>query len=301
MKTSAWPPAAPLAARAALSAALAALAGAESPTLTAQALLAHVLGITRSRLLAHPELPVAPDQRAAYEQLVARAALGEPLAYLTGQREFHGLDFLVEPGVLVPRPETELLVDLALARRPGRILDVGTGSGCIAVALAANLPQAVITAVDLSPAALAVARRNARRHGVLGRLTFLESDLLSALPASSLPAPGRPASSFQLIAANLPYVDRGALCDLPVARHEPWLALDGGPGGLALVGRLLRQAGPWLAPGGALLLEIGAGQGPAAQSLAYAAFPAARCQVHPDLAGHDRVLEVALPGPVRPA
>jgi release factor glutamine methyltransferase len=301
----------------ALSAATALLttAGADSPALTAQVLLAHVLGLSRTRLLAHPELPLSSAQQAEVDRLIARAALGEPLAYLTGTREFYGLDFAVEPGILVPRPETELLVDLALARRPQRLLDVGTGSGCIAVALAVHLPGALLTALDLSPAALDLARRNALRHSVAARLTLLESDLLSALlpsssahpPASSLQPPASsfqpPASSFHLLTANLPYIDRAALAALPVARHEPGLALDGGPGGLVLVGRLLRQVAQWpasaaplLAPGAALLLEIGAGQGRGALALARAALPAAQCRLHPDPAGHDRVLEIILPG-----
>jgi release factor glutamine methyltransferase len=294
-----------------LSAATAALtaAGADSPALTAQVLLARVLGLSRARLLAHPELPVSSAQQAEYDRLIARAALGEPLAYLTGRREFYGLDFAVEPGVLVPRPETELLVALALARRPQHILDVGTGTGCIAIALAVHLPGATVTALDLSPAALTVARRNAARHGVTPRLTLLESDLLSALSPASHLSPltshlSPLTSNFHLLTANLPYIPRADLPGLPVARHEPWLALDGGPGGLMLVARLLRQVAQWpahalpvLAPGAALLLEIGAGQGPAALALARAAFPAAQSRIHPDFAGHDRVLEVLLPGP----
>jgi release factor glutamine methyltransferase len=293
-------------------------AGADSPALTAQVLLAHVLGRSRAHLLAHPELTLFSAQQAEYDRLVARAALGEPLAYLTGSREFYGLDFAVEPGVLVPRPETELLVELALARRPQRILDVGTGTGCIAIALAVHLRSAVVTALDLSPAALALAGRNAAQLGVASRLTLLESDLLSTLlppptsfqpptsglqlPVSSLQPPTT-SFAFDLVVANLPYIDRTELASLPVARHEPWLALDGGPGGLVLVGRLLRQVARWppqavplFAPGAALLLEIGAGQGPAALALARSALPSTETRIHPDLAGHDRVLEISLPG-----
>jgi release factor glutamine methyltransferase len=291
-----------------------AAAGVDSSSLTAQVLLAHVLGLSRTQLLARLELAISPAQQAEVDRLIARAAVGEPLAYLTGLREFYGLDFAVEPGVLVPRPETELLVALALARRPQRILDVGTGSGCIAVTLAHHLPGAAVTALDLSPAALALARRNAAQHNVASRLTLMESDLLAALlpPPSSALSPrashlSRP--PFHLLAANLPYIDRASLRGLPVARHEPWLALDGGPSGLVLVDRLLRQVARWpapaaplLAPGAALLLEIGAGQGPAALALARAVFPAAQARLHPDFAGHDRVLELVLPGPaVEPA
>jgi release factor glutamine methyltransferase len=238
--------------------------------------------------LAHPEAPVTAEQGAAFGQLFARAATGEPLAYLTGQREFYGLDFFVDRRVLVPRPETELLVDFARSLRPKRALDVGTGSGCIAVALAVTLPRAIITATDVSSDALEVARRNVERHGVAGRIEFLQSDLLGAWPAEASSAePG-----FDLVCANLPYIERDELRDLPVSRHEPWLALDGGPGGLELIERLLREASRVLAPTGALLLEIGASQGTAAAGLARGAFPEARVTVERDLAGLDRLLVV---------
>jgi len=264
------------------------LAAVEDGAITASALLGHVLGLTRAQVLARPEQVLTPEQAAAFEALVARAAAGEPLAYLTGRREFYGLDFEIDPAVLVPRPETELLVDRALATQPARVLDVGTGSGCIAVTLAVRLPQAAITASDLSPAALALANRNAQRQGVATRITFVHSDLLEAFlpPASNFQPP------FNLIAANLPYIDTDELGTLPVARFEPRLALDGGPGGLTLVARLLRQAPAVLAPGGRLLLEIGARQGPAALDLAYAAFPSAAVRVQRDLAGLDRLLVV---------
>ncbi len=163
-----------------LAAAQHALAGTDAAALTAQVLLAHVTGLTRTQVLARPELPLTPEQRQRFAALVARAAAGEPLAYLTGQREFYGLDFWVNQHVLVPRPETELLVDLAVPHRPSRVLDVGTGSGCLAVSLAARLPAAAVTAVDISPQALALARRNAERHGVQPRVAFILSDLLDA-------------------------------------------------------------------------------------------------------------------------
>jgi release factor glutamine methyltransferase len=263
---------------------------AEAPTLTAQALLAHVLGLTRTQLLAQPERPLSAAEQAAFAAALERAAAGEPLAYLLGQREFYGLEFEVGPTVLVPRPETELLVDLARARRPRRALDVGTGSGCIAVALAVSAPGVQVTALDVSAAALAVARRNAARHGVAERVTFIESDLLAALK----PAPG-----YDLLCANLPYIDTTELSGLPVAAHEPALALDGGPGGLAVIARLLAQAPAYLTPGAALLLEIGATQGAAATALARAAFPGARVTVERDLAGLERVVVVATDGAAR--
>lgn len=273
--------------RAALLGATAALAATDAPALTAQLLLGAVLGLDRTQVLTQPERPLSAAEQAAFERLVARAAAGEPLAYLLGRREFYGLSFEVTPYVLVPRPETELLVDLARALNPKRVLDVGTGSGCIAVALAVNVPDAAITALDLSPEALAVAQGNAETHGVSDRITFRHSDLLAALePAAPV---------FDLLCANLPYIDTTELHTLPVAAHEPALALDGGPGGLVLVARLLAQAGPHLAPGAALLLEIGATQGPAAAALAQQAFPAAAVGVARDLAGLDRVLTITLP------
>jgi release factor glutamine methyltransferase len=264
------------------------LATLDDAALTAEALLAHVLGLSRAQLWAHPEAPVTAEQGAAFDHLLARAALGEPLAYLTGRREFYGLDFFVDRRVLVPRPETELLVDFARSLRPRRALDVGTGSGCIAVALAVSLPQAAITATDVSSDALEIARRNAGRHGVAGRIEFFQSDLLAAWPAAAPTVePG-----FDLICANLPYIDRDELRDLPVSRHEPWLALDGGRGGLELIERLLRRAPRVLAPKAAVLLEIGASQATSAAVLARGAFPEARVTVERDLAGLDRLLVV---------
>ncbi len=287
----------------ALQAARVQLATLDDGDVTAAALLARVTGLTRTQILARPEAPLTAEQSAAFAGLVARAALGEPLAYLTGQREFYGLEFEVDPRVLVPRPETERLVDLALAARPRRVLDVGTGSGCIAVTLAVHLPQAALVATDLSPQALAVARRNAERHGVADRIQFIQSDLLDfwLVPASSLYVGTGGSltshlspliSQFDLIAANLPYIDRAALPGLPVAHFEPRLALDGGPGGLTLVERLLAQAPGLLAAEGRLLLEIGADQGPAALRLARAAFPEAEARVERDLAGLGRVLAI---------
>jgi release factor glutamine methyltransferase len=264
------------------------LGGLDDAEVTAEALLAHVLGLSRAQLWAHREAAVTAEQGAAFQQLLARAAAGEPLAYLTGQREFYGLDFLVDRRVLVPRPETELLVDFARSLGPKRALDVGTGSGCIAVALAVSLPQAAVMASDVSAVALELAQRNAERHGVAGRIDFLQSDLLAACMT---PAFGvQPA--FDLICANLPYIDRDVLRGLPVSQHEPWLALDGGRDGLELIKRLLHEAPRLLAPEGAVLLEIGAGQGAKAGGAARDAFPAAQVTVERDLAGLDRLLVV---------
>lgn len=263
------------------------------PRLEAEVLLADVLDASRAVLIAHHECSLTPTQRARYQALVRRRAVDYPLPYLTGRLEFYGLEFEVTPEVLIPRPETETLVELALARQPASAVDVGTGSGCIAVSLAVHLPEATIYATEISPAALAVARRNAQRHGVAERVRLLAGDLLS-------PCPG----PVDLIVSNPPYVSTGEWASLPasVREYEPSLALDGGPDGLDVVRRLLAQAPAALAgplptegrPGGALLIEIGAGQGEAAANLARTFFPQATVRVLPDLAGRDRVLEIQI-------
>jgi release factor glutamine methyltransferase len=275
----------------------------ESARLEAEILLAHILGLSRADLYAYPELTLPTDQLTDYQALINRRLRGEPLPYLTGQIEFYGLDFAVDARVLVPRSETETLVDLALktlrsahrhCKRSGAgpplapaptfrlsLADVGTGSGCVAVALAVHAPHVHIYALDLSTDALAVARTNAARHGVVDRITFLESDLLTALP-----------EAVDLIVANLPYVatDEWSMLPPEVGKHEPPLALDGGPGGLSVIRRLLDQATAQLRPSGALLAEIGASQGLAVLRMAHHAFPGADITLHADLAGRDRVL-----------
>lgn len=264
------------------------LAAADSPRLDAELLLAHVLQVPRAQLWARPERLLTPDEQASYRGLVTRRIAGEPLPYITGWIEFYGLEFAVDPRVLIPRPETETLIDLALAWqaeaacRVLEVADVGTGSGCIAIALAhAWHAQAHIYALDLSTEALAVARANAERHGVAGRISFVQSDLLLALPCP-----------VDLIVSNPPYVAAGDPLPQPVREHEPCLALDGGADGLDLIRRLLIQAPDYLRPGGAMLIEIGAAQGATVLDLARSAFPQAEVIVHLDLAGLDRVLMV---------
>ncbi len=258
-----------------------------SEPLDAPLLLAHVLGCERAALLAHPQRPLTPVQSAEFRALVERRANGIPVAYLTGERAFFDLTLIVTPDVLIPRPETEHLVERALAWariREGspRIADVGTGSGAIAVTLARHLPGARVWALDASRAALGVARRNAARYGLGERIRFVQADLLGPL----LGARG----AFDLIVANLPYVPTSALEALAVMHHEPRLALDGGPDGLTLIRRLLAQVPRVLAADGLLLLEIEATQGERAAALAAEALPGARVTVHADYAGHDRVV-----------
>ncbi len=256
----------------------------DAPRLTAEVLLAHVSGISRTQILARPEQNVPSDALAHFDRLVERAVAGEPLAYIVGHREFYGLDFTTDARALVPRPETELLVDLALKGLPenARVADVGTGSGCIAIAIAVRAPTAHLTAIDISPEALALAQRNAQRHQVAARLTFTQTDLLKNAARAT----------FNLICANLPYIATDELDTLPVVKYEPRLALDGGPDGLALIRHLLVDAPRVLMPQGRLLLEIGATQGKPAFALAGAFFPNARVRLHKDLAGLDRVIEV---------
>jgi len=258
----------------------------ETPALDAQVLLAHILGRRRSWVLAHPEISLNPGQIAQLEDELLRLENGEPLPYVLQRWEFFGLDFSVSPQVLIPRPETELLVEQALVwlqAHPERrlALDVGTGSGCIALALAVHIPDLHILASDISAGALEQAQLNLRRYSPQARLEFVLADLL--------PAVGEP---YDLICANLPYIPSSELAKLKVGQWEPRLALDGGLDGLSVIRRFLAQAPSGLAPGGLLLLEIEAGQGPAVMNLARQAFPQAEIVLLPDLAGKDRMVRI---------
>jgi release factor glutamine methyltransferase len=259
------------------------------PSLDAQVLLAHILHKPRAWILAHPEAALTPVQQQDLEQAVSRLQAGEPLPYVLGHWEFFGLEFQVTPDVLIPRPETEVLVELALdwlRRHPfaRSAADVGTGSGCIAVSLAVHLPDLHILATDISSAALQIARQNAQEHNVTDRIDFMQSDLLNQLSIEN--------ATFNLITANLPYIPTATLHGLQIFGHEPTLALDGGTDGLDLVRRLLSQAPAYLAPHGLLLLEIEYRQGQPALALAQEAFPRAKVEVIKDLSRHDRVIRV---------
>ncbi len=262
----------------------------DEPELEAELLLRHCLGVDRALLyrLLTAELSAEEEQR--FRELVRRRLIHEPTAYIIGHKEFFGLDFEVTPAAIIPRPETEVLVELAIevaqenrSAQALRITDVGTGCGAIAVALAIALPEANITAVDTSEDALELAKRNARRHGADRRIQFLSGDLLDLLD-----------ERVNVIVANLPYVTTADWKALPpeIRQHEPRLALDGGPDGLRVIDRLLQQAPGHLTPSGVLLAEIGRDQGRVAKAAARIAFPQAAVKVMPDLAGRDRVLAV---------
>jgi release factor glutamine methyltransferase len=285
-------------------------AGSESPRLDAELLLGQAVGVGRTAILAHPEAPVGADAARRFRADIARRALGEPVAYLRGLKEFAGLALQVDARALIPRPETERLVELGLAevlrrlgavsRAPGspplRVADVGTGSGAVAIALAVDLRRlkaadaVEIVATDISPDALGLARENAVGHAVADRIEFIEADLL---PEHG----GMGGGPFDVILANLPYVRGDAMADLPRATtFEPRVALDGGIDGLEVVGRLLDRLPEALAPDGVALLEIGADQGEAIVALVAAQLPGWRCEVELDLARLPRVGRVARAG-----
>jgi release factor glutamine methyltransferase len=259
----------------------------DSAALDAQVLLGAVLGVDRAYLLAHPEHMLTAEQAARYEVWVARCAAGEPLAYILGRRAFYDRAFAVSPAVLIPRPETELLLERALIFVQSKLtlsaVDAGTGSGALAVTLAAHFPQAVVYATDISPAALDIARRNAGTYAV--QVQFFEGDLLTPLMERGL--------MVDLIMANLPYIASDDVPTLAVSRYEPLLALDGGADGLDLVRRLLEQAPAVWKPDGLMLLEIGAGQGQTAGELARQAFSKADVALVKDYAGLDRIISIA--------
>jgi len=254
----------------------------DSPRLTAELLLAEVLGCDRVRLYVDFERPLEAGELARYRKLVERRISGEPTHYLLGRRDFFGRTFRVDPRVLVPRPETELVIEAALEKLPEGatvpVLDLCTGSGIIAVTLAAERPDLEVVAVDLSEGALEVARENVRSL-VPERVELLQGDLFGPLQDRV----------FQLIASNPPYVKTETIRELSAeVRHEPQMALDGGPDGLSVVRRIAQEAPGHLLSGGWLILEIGEDQGPAVKAiLSEAGF--ADVAVRPDLARLDRI------------
>ncbi len=278
-------------------------AGSETARLDAEVLLGHVLGIDRTRVIAHPEAPVGDGSAQRYREALERREAGEPVAYIRGVKEFHGLAFATDGRALIPRPETERLVDLAeleIARRltgaprpdraPGlRVLDVGTGSGAIAITLATllarrrMLDEVEIVATDISAEALELARENAVGHSLGARIEFEEADL----------TPGGSAARWDLLLANLPYVRSEVMSSLPAATtFEPPLALDGGPDGLAVMRRLLDLLPVVLASDGVALLEIGGDQGQDIVAAVGTHLPGWSCTVETDLGGLPRVARI---------
>jgi len=258
----------------------------ETPSLDAQVLLSHICRKNRGWLFAHPEGLITEEQQNSLRDAVSRIEAGEPLPYVLGHWEFYGLDFTINADTLIPRPETELMVEQAIKwlkahPRQRRAADIGTGSGCIAVSLAINIIDLRVTATDISPTALEIASTNAEKHKVEKRVKFVQADLLPI----NFP-------THNLICANLPYIPTRTLEGLEVFGREPSLALDGGPDGLNLIGKLLPQAVHNLSPEGMLLLEIEATQGKAALELAHEIFPEAQIDLLPDLAGHDRLIRI---------
>jgi len=264
--------------------------GSESPRLDAEVLLAFVRGCPRIALYTAFDVPVNDEERARFRGLVKRRGEGEPVAYLVGSKEFFSLPFGVSPAVLIPRPETEGLVirvlDLCTAAgQTGlRIVDVGTGSGAIAVTLAKRLPQAALAATDIAPEALAVARDNASRHGVAERIAFVECDLLDASAARG---------PWDVIVSNPPYVREDEFAALPrdVRLHEPRTALVSGPTGVEVIRRLAAVAAAQLAPGGWLVVEVGPATAAAAAEVVAAE---AALSIEPtlkDLAGLPRIVQ----------
>ncbi len=264
-------------------------AGCDTPRLDGEVLLGHALQQERTWLYANFNTSIAPSQLNLFDRLLQRREQREPVAYLVGHKEFYGLEFEVSSAVLIPRPETELLIETALKipKNPKSslsIVDVGTGSGCLAITLAKHLPMASISAIDISPDALQIARQNATRHHVNSQIIFYQGDLLQPIP-----------HAVEMIVSNPPYLSRAELITNvypEVGHYEPALALVGGEDGLAIIRQLLIQAKEKLKPNGTLLVEIGFTQGQAVAQLAQAHFPNDSIEIKQDLAGLDRLLVV---------
>ncbi len=259
----------------------------EDASLESELLLGHTLNINRVQLYLDLNHELSSKQEKTFQNLVKRRLNHEPTAYITEHREFYGLDFYVNPEVLIPRPESELLVEKAVSLAQNdsvsTIADIGTGCGAVAISLALNLPQAKIYATDISAPALKVALVNCQKHGVVNRVCLLQGNMLNPLPGP-----------VGLIVANLPYVKKGEVLRVSPAGFEPLLALNGGSDGLQKIRQLCRQVSNKLHPTGYLLLEIGQGQARTVVTLLHSLFPSAKIEVASDLGGIDRVVSLHL-------
>ena len=260
----------------------------EDASLESELLLRHTLNINRVQLYQDLDHELSPEQEPTFWNLIKRRLSHEPTAYIIGHREFYGLDFYINPHVLIPRPESELLVEMALSlaqnHRVTTIADIGTGCGAIAINLALHSSQTKIYATDISASALKIALINCKKHGVVNRICLLQGDMLDPLP-----------EPVDLIVANLPYVKKAELLRTSQAEAEPLLALNGGSDGLQKIRQLCRQINNKLHPAGYLLLEIGQGQGRAVTTLLHSLFPYAKIEVVPDLGGTERVVSLHSP------
>ena len=258
------------------------------PLLEIHAIVSHILGQSREWIITHQETVLNDDQLLALDAAIIRLMNDEPLAYITGRRSFFGLEYYVDKRVLVPRPETELLVEQAigwLKDHPGQrsVIDVGTGSGIIAISVAREIPDALVTAVDVSNDALDVAAINVKKHGVQDRISLKKSDLLADVD-----------EVFDLVVANLPYIPSGAQEITTALKHEPRLALDGGENGLRCISKLISQCVEKITSNGCAFLEIQYNHGIAVMEMAARQFPRALISLHRDLASNPRVIKIQL-------
>jgi release factor glutamine methyltransferase len=259
-----------------------------SARMDAQVLLAEIMAKPRTWIIAHPEAELSSAQNQRFKDSLEKIKTKLPLPYLLGKWEFYGVSINVSPAVLIPRPETELLVDCALEWLKLRlkcqsVLDVGTGSGCIGISIALHQPDIQVIASDLSYPALKVAQFNVHQHKLESKMHLVQAYLIPSL-----------SRRVDLICANLPYIPAVQLNALNVSRYEPTLALNGGKDGLFFIRQLILGSGRYLKPGGLLLCEIEASQGAPSHTLARECYPNAHIEILPDLAGHDRLLKVEL-------
>ncbi len=264
----------------------------DTASLDAQVLLASILNRSRTWVLAHPEANLDSSQQVALDQALSRLGAGTPLPYVLGHWEFFGLDFDLTPDVLIPRPETEMLVELALIwleahPQAKSLLEIGTGSGCLAISIARNAPRVFILATDISIRSLMLARKNARKHNVSEQMQFIQADMWA--PFASIPHPGQ---TFNLICSNPPYVPTGQLKRTRLYGREPTLALDGGPDGTDHILELLQGAYQRLSSPGLLLIEVDSSHAQAVRSYACGLYGTKNIQVLKDLAGHKRFLRI---------